>query len=465
MVMKYFFERFSKKQEPIMLAAPEKSAASDDDHEDWEPYSKSYEDVGTSGVRNYSGYIYEDYLHKMRGRERADVFDRMRRSDPNVQMCLLAVKNPIKSATWTISAGSEESKDQEIAELIRHILFKDMAKTWKETVGEVLTVVDFGHCLLEVIHKNVVDHNNFGSYTGIANLAFRSARSIDRWNINHLTERLVSVTQVADGDAGGIFEIPAEFLLLFTLNKEGPNYEGISMLRPCYGNWLRKNNAQKMNAAGIEKYAIPTPIGTIPKGMDSKEGRASLERVLKAYTSHQKNYIIKPEGWNIELQNNSTYDPSKVDSTIDREDVRMTKAFLANFLELGMGSTGSFALSNDLSDFFLGGLVHIADEICEKFNRLIKALVILNYGPQEKYPTLTYTDLNDKAGKELAEILGILVSNQIVIADDPLEDAMRVHYKLPVRSEEGQRKSAQPSMAFSDRVKQKLRKIKWQGRK
>ena len=82
--------------------------------------------------------------------------------------------------------------------------------------------------------------------------------------------------------------------------------------------------------------------------------------VLENYTTHQKSYLIKPEGWGLELQTN-TYDPQKVEASIENEDKRMVKAFLANFLELGMSGTGAYALSNDLSDFFLSGIEYIAE--------------------------------------------------------------------------------------------------------
>ena len=44
--------------------------------------------IGSSGIENYGGYFEEDYLDALKNNERADVFDKMRRSDPQVMMCL-----------------------------------------------------------------------------------------------------------------------------------------------------------------------------------------------------------------------------------------------------------------------------------------------------------------------------------------------------------------------------------------
>ncbi len=64
--------------------------------------------IGSSGTENYGGYFEEEYLDALRNNERADVFDKMRRSDPQVMMCLSAVKNPIKSASAEIHAAGDD---------------------------------------------------------------------------------------------------------------------------------------------------------------------------------------------------------------------------------------------------------------------------------------------------------------------------------------------------------------------
>ena len=118
----------------------------------------------------------------------------------------------------------------------------------------------------------------------------------------------------------------------------------------------------------------------------------------------------------------------------------MVKAFLANFLELGMSGSGAYALSNDLSDFFLSGIEFIAKEISEQFNKkVIPDLIKLNFGPRDKYPTLNFTGISDKAGKELADILSTLTSAKILTPDDRLEKHLRKRLGITEMSEEGKR--------------------------
>ena len=421
--------------------------------------------IGSSGTEIFSGYFDEDYLDALKNSERAVVFDKMRRSDPQVMMCLSAVKNPIKSASAEILPAGDDSYYHNDARLIEKILFESMATPFPRFLSEALTMIEFGFSMFEVTHKNFINSpvkDNEGntilnSYTGIRNISWRSPKTIDQWNLNKETGELESVLQLAYGDLARDAEIPAKYLLLFTLNREGSNYEGISALRPCYGNWWRKNNYNKINAIGIEKFAVPTPIATIPQGKQSSTQYAKLITALEKYTTHQSNYLIKPEGFDIDLNTNS-YDPSKVEVSIENEDKRMVKAFLANFLELGMSGTGAYALSNDLSDFFLTGLEFLAFEIADQINRnLIPELVKMNFGPRDKYPKLQFSGISDKAGKELADILSTLTTAQILTPDDNLEKHLRKRLGITEMSDEGQRVQGSPQpnneMSLSEKFK------------
>lgn len=416
---------------------------------------------GSHGTEIYSGYSTEEYLSKLRDSERADVFDKMRRSDPQVKMCLSAIKNPIRAATVDIEPAGDTPQEREEADLIKHALFEGMKTPWKKFLGEALTIVEFGNAVFEISHKNVVD-SKFGSYTGINDLGWRSPKTLERWNVDPDNGDLVSVSQYAYGDLQRLVDINAKFLMVINLEMEGANYEGISLLRPCYGNWFRKNNYLKINAIGVEKFAVPTPIVTMPNGRDNTGEYDELVDALEAYTTHESNYLIVPEGWEIDLKSN-TYDPAKVEQSIDNEDKRMVKAFLANFLELGMSGTGSYALSNDLSDFFLGGIEYIAEEIAEKINQeVIVPLMKMNFGEREKYPKLKFSGIADKAGEELAKILNLLSGRNIITPDDQLEVHLRKRLGLPEMSEEGKRESmsAQPQLTLAERVR-RLSEKEW----
>lgn len=400
---------------------------------------------GKSGTEIFSGYINEEYFNDLKGTRRADMFDQMRRSDSDVIMLLGAVKNPILSATWDVEPYDDSEEAKQDAELIKHILFNDMLDSFEQYLNEALTCIDFGFAIFERTHKIVENHPKFGSYIGLKNLGWRSPRTIERFNLDKETGRLKSVTQISNGDLDVYVDIDAKYLTVITIKKEGANYEGISMLRGVYGNFIRKKTYMKLNAIGVEKFAIPTPTLEVPEiDLNSEQYNNAID-ALENFVGHESQYITHPVGWKLNLVPN-TYDPEKVEKSVDAEGARMAKAFLANFLNLGQGGgSGSYALSNDLSDFFTAGLEYIARLIVDDLNRvIIPELINLNRPDRQNYPKIKHSGISDKAGKELSEILNALATQRYIVPDDELETFLRKQYKLPKKSDKGQRQQQGP---------------------
>lgn len=398
--------------------------------------------IGSTGTAVYRGYLQEDYLAEMRGRRRADKLDQMRRSDAVIKMCLSSVINLIKSANWEFQPSADmvdKEAAQKHADFMSFIMFEDLDRSWEKKLSEILTLLVHGHSVFEKTHKIVPNHPRWGSYIGLKSLGFRSQRTIERWNVDDVGD-LVSVTQYAYGDFQKLVDIPAKYLVLFNVDQEGSNFEGISPLRVCYGPWKRKDLALKLNIIGIEKYAVPTPIGTVPTGQEGLDRFDKFKEILEAYTTHESNYMTVSEGWKIEMHSN-VYDPQKVIQAIQFENSEMACAFLAQFLLLGTGSSnGSYALSNDQSDFMMSGLDSYCKEIEGPINQnIVKELIDLNFGPQTGYPQLKHSDVSDKAGKELSEVLKYLIDSRVITPDNPLEEQMRKRYHLPVMDEATQR--------------------------
>lgn len=407
--------------------------------------------TGASGTEVYGGYFSEEYLQSLRGRRGAKVFDEIRRSESQVAMLLSAVMNPIKAGVWELEASAADENGIQ-KELVEYCL-KEMID-WETFLHEALTFLVFGYSVFEVVNNVVYNHPKFGTFNGLKGLAFRSQKTIEKWNIDSETGELTSVTQLAQGDSarggGSLVDMQSQFLLVFSLQKEGDNYEGISALRPMYGAWFRKNLYLKIMGIGIEKNAIGTPMGIIPAGKSNSQDEEAFKDILQNFTSHESAYLTVPEGWKIDILKND-FDPSKVKDVVIMENTEMINSMVANFLALGTGGGGgSFALGTDLSDFFLSGIQSYANIICGVLNRtLIPNLVKLNFGEQTSYPKIKATNINDKAGKELAEIISSLIGSKAIKADDKLEEFVRKQYSLPKADPATARAAEVPSFSAS----------------
>lgn len=421
---------------------------------------------GASGTEVHGGYFDEEYLQKLRGPRAAKTYDEMRRSESQVSMLLKAMTNTIKAGNWEIEAAADVPNGEKHAALIGHI--KDTNIDFETHLHEALTMLIFGYSVIERVDKVVFNDPKFGTYNGLKALAYRSQKTIERWNFNSDTGELDNVEQWAQGDTvkkgSANLCMPAEFLLIFTVDKEGDNYEGISLLRPMYGAWFRKNLYLKIAAIGAEKNAIGTPIGTIPAGKENdKAQKQQFEEALSNYTAHEAAYITVPEGWKVEMQEGK-FDPSKIKELITLENTEMINAVVANFLALGMnGGGGAYALGQDLSDFFLTGLQSYANIVTGVWNRkLIPDMIKQNYGPQESYPKLKASGIDDKAGKELVEILKTLIDSKVIKPDDKLDAHARKMYRLPAADPATAREVEQPKPFMFNENPSLRRKVKRQ---
>jgi hypothetical protein len=390
---------------------------------------------GNSGTEFQGGYIVEEPLKELQGKQGAHQFNLMRKGDGNVAMILRAIKLPIRSANWTIQPDDESPEALAQVKLLKHILFDDLGKPWTRFTGEALTFVDFGYSLFEKTFKPVLNHPEFGHYIGIKDLGFRTQKTIEKWGINECGH-LQYVEQIVDGDLNKIVEIPVEYLIHFCPDQEGDNFEGTSYLRPCYGSWFRKNLYLKLLAAGIEKYAVPVPILTVPNGKENSPEYENALKVLRAYTSNQTNYITKPAGWDFDIKV-TTLDPAKIRESVRDENQEMVNSVLAAFLILGQANSGSYSLGSTLSDFFGTSVQFLGDHICEvmnsKDNGLLSDLVKLNYGSNAKLKCkLKVEGIRDAASASFADVVQKLTQAGVVTIDSDLQKFIREKYKLPV---------------------------------
>ena len=363
------------------------------------------------GTSIFSGLFKEEFLPILQGQKAADVYDKMRRSDGQVSMVLSAITNTIRSANFMIEAGEQDIDEpfyeaaQLQAEFISFSIFEDLAKPWSDLLDEILTALPFGFAPFVLIDKNIEGHPKWGRYTGLYDLCYISQKSVYRWDLDSYG-RLLGIQQMISGDLHSIETIPADFLVVLSIQKEGANYEGVSVLRSAYGSWWRKNQYLKIQAIGTERGALGIPTMTVPTGKEDSVERTKAEAMMQALAAHQLQWLIVPEGWNFNLYE-VKYQADALARVIDQEDQAMARAALANFLNLGQsGSGGSYNLGEGQKKLFLSGNEYIAKKICDMFNTfIIPRSVRMQFGPQTAYPKMKVSGLTDKADKEWADMM------------------------------------------------------------
>jgi SPP1 gp7 family putative phage head morphogenesis protein len=420
-------------------------------------------EVGSSGTEVYGGYISEEYLAELRGRDWSDTIDKMRRSDGNVRMAINAIKLPLKSSNWFISPIDDSPEAELQKRLLEKALFEDTGRSFTKLLGEILTCLEFGYSIFELTFKPKLNDPELGHYNTLKSIAYRSQRTIERWNVDK-SGCLQSILQLADGDLGKSVNLDARFILHFAPDQEGDNFEGMSILRGMYGSWLRKNHFLKLMAAGIEKYAIPIPILEVPEGKENSPEYKNAIAALKKFTSNQSNYITFPQGWKLDIKT-TVFEAEKIRNTIEFENKEMVNSILASFLILGQGgASGNRALGDTLSDFFGQTLTYVADHIVEQIHeKVFKPLIKMNFGDRKLLVELRCDGLQEKADKTWAEMISALISGGSVKYDRQLEEYIREKFKLPKIDDETRAQTTTPTpdqtnpLQLSEKKKSKQR--------
>ena len=384
-------------------------------------------EMGDSGTTIYDGYISgEEYNNDLVGRAKYLAYDKMRKGDATVAVSLKVVKLPLRSANWYVEAASEEDQDKEIAGFIENNLKNQMTITWDDFLRQALLMLDYGVFPFEKVFQYV--EYNGKQYIGWKKFAPRHPRTITKWAIKKSGDGITQQKTIDVGEA----HIPMDKLLVFVNEKEGDNWEGISLLRTAYKHWFYKDNFEQIDAMSFERQGLGVPYCQVPKGANSKDKKNAKE-LVKNLRANEKAYVVYPEGWEVgflDMNSKSTRDPKE---SIAHHQRSIVLNVLAQFLMLGSSDgSGSRALSEDHSALFFDSLQAVAKQILDVINKYaIKQIVDINFPGYGIYPKLKVDDIGSIDKKAFSDMMKTLVGEELIDKDDSLENYIRKELDLP----------------------------------
>jgi phage gp29-like protein len=391
---------------------------------------------GGSGV----GYLLtnlgaDEYLPELSFPRSIAVYTRMRRSDATVQALELAINLPIRATDWDVQPASNDPTAKEAADLVYDNLFGGMTHTFDDFLRDALLALFYGFVVFEKVFEERDDYIVWRKF------AARHPQTIERFLFDE-TGGLAGVRQVGFDPRGRFrqVDIPIEKLLVFIWRRELGNPYGVSVLRAAYKHWFLKDLAYKLQAIALERWAVGIPVGKVPAGTSEQDKQTFLQ-MLEAMRGHERAAMVLPEDYSVELigaEAGQRANQAFVEA-IQHHDTMIVKAALAQFLNLGTGDVGSWALSRDHSQLFLMGLNAVAQWFADHINRYaIPQLCRLNFGEDfTDFPELTFADLRLVLQREvLAEAVSKLVQTGILKPDRSLQEWVRDVFDLPPLPEE-----------------------------
>lgn len=413
--------------------------------------SNDSKEIGRVGQRRYGGIFYEEFLSELRGRKGAEVFTEMSNNDETIGAILFAIEMLVRQASWNVEPGGSTAKDREAAEFVKSCM-DDMQQTWIDTISEILSFLTYGWSFHEIVYKRRMgrtkDNRTSSKYDdgliGWMKLPIRSQETLYQWEYDD-QDNLIGMTQMPPPDFG-LITIPMNKAMLFRTRSRKDNPEGRSILRTAYRSWYFKRRIQEIEGIGIERDLAGLPVITTPEGMDiwDKDDedmnaiRAGLEAMVKNIRRDSTEGLVLPFGYTFELTSTGGSRQFDTNSIIARYDTKISQTVLADFIQLGHESVGSFALSSDKTNLFSMAICVFLDIICQTFNSQgIPALIDINgdhFAGVTDYPRLTHGDIEDVDLATMATYIKDMTSIGVIIPDESLEDYVRQLGKLPKRT-------------------------------
>jgi hypothetical protein len=417
--------------------------------------------LGVAGQNVHNGNIRADeFLRELKGREAVKKFREMRDNDSTIGAVMYAVEQMLRDVEINVVSVDASEAAQKEKEFVESVL-EDMEHTLDDHIAEALSFLSYGFSWFEVVYKrreglgqNLKKKSKHSDgRMGVRKLACRSPWTIDRFDVEHKTGDILGIYQ-STGYGQGKKYIPSRKSVYYRTTTINGDPSGRSILRNAYTSYQYLNNMQSIEAVGVERELAGIPVARVPAeylSPDANEGQIAflneLQSILRDVKFNDQGYIILPSDTypdkdgaptgerlvDVELMSSSGTRNIDIDPIIRRYQHDIARSVLSEFLMLGGGSNGSYALSKSKTDLFLRALESYITQVVDTLNKqLIEPLWELNNLNPDLMPKLVAGDVAPHDLKELGSYLRNLNGADINLADQPeIVDALLHNAELP----------------------------------
>ncbi|MDA1192896.1 MAG: DUF935 family protein [Candidatus Poribacteria bacterium] len=384
-------------------------------------------EIGATGTEIFAGQFLEEYQSDLRGTLKYDVFGKMR-ADAQVAALLNVIELPIRAADFQVVPADDSEEAVEVAAFVEDALRRVEGASGilgDDFVRQAMLMVPYGVMLFEKVY--CARHDGL---VGWRKFAPRLPKTVARWRIDANGE-FIGVEQRVFGDTPRNATIPSDKLMRFTYREEGSHLEGRSLLRDVYKYWWYKDTLYKLAAIAAERTGVGIPTLKIPRNAPEVE-RERAKAIVRGFRANEEAGIVMPDDFDFTLTTTRGFAFMPL---IEHHNAMIAKAALAQFLNLGQTSVGSFALSQSQTDLFLMTLNGLLQHLCAVVNRqAVEELVRWNFGEAAPMPKVR-GKLRSTDAKRLAETLDLLVKGNLITPDKGIEAVVRESLDLPPAGE------------------------------
>ena len=370
---------------------------------------------------------------------------------------MYATEQVLRDVDLKVMPANDSAEAKEEAEFVKSVL-DDMDHTLDDHIAESLSNLSYGFAWFEVIYKRRSgpterSDKKRSKYTdgrmGVRKIAIRAPWTISRFDVDQQTGDVKGIYQDGSGYNNSNY-IPTRKSLYYRTTTINGDPAGRSILRNAYTSYEYVNNLQSIEAIAVERELAGIPVARIPAEYLSGDATAAqsgfvnnLQSILRDVKFNEQGYIILPSDTypdkdgaptnqklvDVELMSSSGSRNIDIDPIVRRYQHDIARSVLSEFLMLGGGNTGSYALSKSKTDLFLRALESYIQAIVDVLNKqLVERLWELNGLNYDMMPTIVAGDVAPHDLREIAAFLRNLNGADINVSDHPevIQDLMDI---------------------------------------
>ena len=414
--------------------------------------------LGVAGDNTYNGQIRADeFLPELRGKKAIRKYREMRDNDSTIGAVMYATEQVLRDVDLKVMPANDSAEAKEEAEFVKSVL-DDMDHTLDDHIAESLSNLSYGFAWFEVIYKRRIgpterSDKRRSKYSdgrmGVRKIAIRAPWTISRFDVDQQTGDVKGIYQDGSGYNNSNY-IPTRKSLYYRTTTINGDPAGRSILRNAYTSYEYVNNLQSIEAIAVERELAGIPVARIPAEYLSGDATAAqsgfvnnLQSILRDVKFNEQGYIILPSDTypdkdgaptnqklvDVELMSSSGSRNIDIDPIVRRYQHDIARSVLSEFLMLGGGNTGSYALSKSKTDLFLRALESYIQAIVDVLNKqLVERLWELNGLNYDLMPTIVAGDVAPHDLREIAAFLRNLNGADINVSDHPevIQDLMDI---------------------------------------
>lgn len=432
--------------------------------------------LGVSGSNTDNGQIRADeFLPELRGKKAIKKYREMRDNDSTIGAVMYSIEQILRDVDFKVKPAKAEGElepseaAKREADFVESVL-EDMDHTLDDHISEAISFLSYGFSFFEVVYKRRVSQTSRNpkkrtkfpdGRIGVRKLASRAPWTVSRFEVDRTSGEVLGLYQ----DTGnmlvgnGTHFIPTSKAVYYRTTAINGDPSGRSILRNAYTAYEYLNKLQNIEAIAVERELAGIPVARIPAdylsgdaSVPQQQFRQNLEAILRDLKFNEQGYIILPSDMypdkdgapsserlvDVELMSSSGTRNINIDPIIRRYQHDIARSVLSEFLMLGGGTNGSYALSKSKTDLFLRALEAYVQTIADVLNKqLVEALWDLNGLDYDLMPKIEAGDIAPHDLRELGSYLRNLNGADINLASQPdIVDALLNNAELPLLNRE-----------------------------